>query len=197
MIVGLAGRAGSGKSAVARTLAKRPDVAWIDLDAVAWSTYAPGTGVFRRLVERFGPAVVASDGTIDRSALGRVVFADDAAQRDLEQIVHPEVGTRLRTLLAAHRRSGTDVVVVEGAALAASAHVDREAFDLLLWLDAPKETRRARLRSAERESHVERGSEPALDSSVVRVDAREDIDHVASAVWTLIERHRSRRGGDG
>ncbi len=66
----------------------------IDADQVARDVTAPGTGSHAAILRRFGPAVAGPDGTLDRAALGRLVFSDPAALRDLEGIVHPAVRPR-------------------------------------------------------------------------------------------------------
>ncbi|MEN6370135.1 MAG: dephospho-CoA kinase [Thermotogota bacterium] len=195
IVVGLAGRAGSGKSAVAQMLVRRPGVAWIDLDELAWATYAPGTQGFAEAVRRFGRTVVAADGTIDRRALGRIVFSDDAARDDLERIVYPALEARWKSVAEEHRAAGTRVLLVEGAAIATSRHVDRSGFDLILWLDAPLDERRARLREVDREGHADRGREPSWScdewgrrTKLIRIDACGTVDDVAARVWAAIER---------
>ena len=90
LLVGLTGGIGSGKSTVARMLEKRGAVVF-DADVLARQAVAPGTPGFDRVVERFGPNVLAPGGDLDREALASIVFADPAARRDLEAIVHPEV----------------------------------------------------------------------------------------------------------
>jgi dephospho-CoA kinase len=68
----------------------------IDADALAREAVAPGTLGLRAITDRFGEAVVSPDGTLDRAALGRVVFADNKARAALEAIIHPEVYRRIR-----------------------------------------------------------------------------------------------------
>jgi dephospho-CoA kinase len=88
--VALTGGIATGKSSVRRRFAHQ-GVPTIDADALAHAVIAPGTPGAARIVERFGPDVRSSDGSIDRRALGAIVFADPAARRDLEDIVHPAV----------------------------------------------------------------------------------------------------------
>jgi dephospho-CoA kinase len=109
LVVGLTGGIGSGKSTVARLLADKGAVV-IDADRLAREVVEPGTEAYRRVVERFGPGVVAPDGTLDRPALARIVFADPEARRDLERITHPAIGARMAERMA--ELSGTDAVVV-------------------------------------------------------------------------------------
>ncbi|MEW5826140.1 MAG: dephospho-CoA kinase [Candidatus Bipolaricaulota bacterium] len=186
VVVGLAGRAGSGKSAVARRLAERAGVAWVDLDRVAWDVYRPGTPTFAALVERFGEPIVGPDGTIDRTRLA-AALADAADHHALEEIVHPAVSRALHTLRARHERDGVRVLLVEGARLASSPHVDRGAFDAIIWLLVPDATRRERLRRACRESHLGRGSEPEPGAALLYVNAEGPVDDVAERVWRALE----------
>ena len=90
LCIGLTGPIGCGKSTVAGWLADRGAVV-IDADAVAREVTAPGTRAHDRILEHFGPTVRRPDGTLDRAALGRIVFSDPAALSDLEAIVHPAV----------------------------------------------------------------------------------------------------------
>src|SRR4051812_17485409 len=61
----------------------------IDADALAHNLVEPGTAALSAIVSRFGASILRPDGHLDRAALGRVVFADPAARRDLERIIHP------------------------------------------------------------------------------------------------------------
>ena len=101
-VIGLAGRAGSGKSTVARHLALNPGIEWIDLDSVAWSTYAPGTNVYDRLVEAFGDGILGESGDIDRTQLARRAFATLQSQHMLNELVHPAVSEAVRKIGRAH-----------------------------------------------------------------------------------------------
>ena len=63
----------------------------VDADRLAREAAAPGTAGLARVVERFGPKFLLVDGSLDRPALGQLVFADRTARADLEAIIHPEV----------------------------------------------------------------------------------------------------------
>jgi len=190
IVVGLAGPAGSGKSTVARKLARRARVAWIDLDRVAWSTYEPDGPAFHALLARFGPDILAADGHVDRAALAAKALGDPASKRDLERIVHPAVNAALAASIGEERRRGRQVLLVEGALLASSPDVDRDLFDVILWLDAPSPVRGARLRQDGRERHVARNDKLAPSGDVVRIDADASLDEVAGRVWSAIEARR-------
>jgi dephospho-CoA kinase len=109
LLVGLTGGIGSGKSTVSALLAARGAVI-VDADAITRSLQQPGQPVFEAMVERFGPGIVATDGTLDRPAVAAIVFNDEQARKDLEAIVHPAVGAAMLQQLQEH--SSTDAIVV-------------------------------------------------------------------------------------
>ena len=111
-IVGLTGGIGSGKSTVAAMLGDLGAVV-IDADKVGHDVYRPGTEGFRSVVDAFGPAIVAADGTIDRARLGARVFADRAELARLNALVHPLIGDEIRRRMqaAATEHPGRPIVV--------------------------------------------------------------------------------------
>lgn len=98
--IGLTGGIASGKTAVAERLAALGAVI-IDSDVLAREVVQPGTPGLAAVVDRFGVGVLAADGSLDRAALGAVVFADPQARADLEAIIHPAVRARAAELSAA------------------------------------------------------------------------------------------------
>ena len=109
LAVGLTGGIGSGKSAVADLLVARGAVL-IDADQVARDVVAPGGPAYQPLVDRFGPGIVAPDGTIDRPALAAVAFADEATRLELNAITHPAIGVAM--IAARDALADTDDIVV-------------------------------------------------------------------------------------
>ena len=88
--IALTGGIATGKSYVLAALA-RAGVPTNDADLLARQAVAPGTPALDAIAARFGPSILDSTGALDRRALARIVFTDDAARRDLEAIVHPLV----------------------------------------------------------------------------------------------------------
>ncbi len=113
IVIGLTGNIGTGKSTVIAYLASK-GVTTLDADKIAHEVMAPGMAAYGPVVAAFGPQIVAADGTIDRAALGAIVFRDPAALHTLESIVHPAVLERTRALL---RAGDAPVAVVEAIKL--------------------------------------------------------------------------------
>ena len=84
----------------------------IDADQIVRDLQQPGRPVFVAMVERWGPAVVAADGTLDRAAMAEVVFNDADELAALNAIVHPAVGTEMAARRATAAEESPDAVVV-------------------------------------------------------------------------------------
>jgi len=131
-VVGLTGGIGSGKSAVAEALARRgADV--VDADVAARAVVAPGTTALAAIAERFGSNVICADGSLDRAALRRLVFADTNARHWLEALTHPLIGALLRKQLAAAR--SPYAVLVSPLLLEGS---QRDLCDVVVVVDVPE-----------------------------------------------------------
>ena len=115
--IGITGPIGCGKSTVAGWLAERSSVVAIDADQVAREVVEPGEPALDAVIARFGSGVLRPDGSLDRAALGRIVFADPAALRDLEAITHPAVRPRILAAISAADTAGAPAVVIEAIKL--------------------------------------------------------------------------------
>lgn len=140
MRVGLTGGIGAGKSLVSALLAERGAVV-IDYDLMAREAVAAGTPALAAIVERFGRGVLLPDGTLDRPALGAIVFDDEDARRELEAITHPAIGS-----LAWERDAAApegSVIVHDHPLLVETGLAD--LMDLVVVVDAPEEAQLDRL----------------------------------------------------
>ena len=140
--VGLTGGIGSGKSSVARLLAEH-GAAIIDADSLAREVVAPGTPGLAEIVAAFGEDVLLPDGSLDRPALGRIVFADPEQRRRLEKITHPLIGEETNRRMAAF---AGHAVVVHDVPLLAEGRMEG-LYDCVIVVEAPREVRLARLES--------------------------------------------------
>src|SRR3954454_8791523 len=169
-IIGLTGNIACGKSQVANIL-RELGAELIDADRVAHELLEPGTPEYGRIVERFGRDILLPDGVIDRRKLGGVVFADPAALRDLEQILHPGVRPRIRARFAAAQAS---VVVVEAIKLLeVGLYLETDA----VWVvTADRETQIERLMESRGLSRAE--AELRVDSQPLQEDKTRRADVV-------------------
>jgi dephospho-CoA kinase len=167
----LSGGIGAGKSAVSARLAERGAVV-VDADRLAREVVAPGTPGLVAVVAEFGVDLVLPDGSLDRPALGRRVFADEAARRRLEGIVHPLVGQRTGDLIAA---APVDAVIVHDVPLLVEKRMG-PAYHLVVLVGAPVETRVARLVGL-------RGMPEADARARIATQADDDARRAAADVW--------------
>jgi dephospho-CoA kinase len=110
-VIGLTGGIAAGKSTVARRFAEHGAVV-LDADRLAREAVERGTPGLAAIRERFGDSVIAADGSLDRPALGAIVFGDEQARLDLNGITHPEVARLLKQRLEETRAVDPDAVVV-------------------------------------------------------------------------------------
>jgi dephospho-CoA kinase len=138
--LGLTGGIASGKSTVAAELARLGAVV-VDADALARVVVAPGTEGLHRVREAFGPSAIAADGSLDRAAVGQLVFADPEKRLVLNGIIHPLVRAEGRRLAA---EAGPDAVVVQDVPLLVESG-QAGAYDLVVVVEADPGERVARM----------------------------------------------------
>jgi dephospho-CoA kinase len=141
-LVALTGGIGSGKSTVASLLAARGAVV-VDADAIARLVVEPDRPAFAALVERFGPGIMAADGTLDRPALAAVAFADDESRKALGEITWPAIGEETEHQIAAAGEDG--VVVCDIPLLVESKAAGSRPYAAVIVVEAPREVRLDRL----------------------------------------------------
>lgn len=142
LVVALTGNIASGKSSVAQRFGAH-GATILDADRAAHDAVAPGTPALAAIAARFGRQLLHADGSLDRAALGRLVFGDARARRDLEAIVHPAVAQAREAAVSAARAAGTRVIVCD-IPLVFEARLAPE-FACIVLVDAPEATRLARL----------------------------------------------------
>lgn len=141
-IIGLTGNIAAGKSAVAARLSAL-GAHLVDADLLAREAVAPGSPALAAIVARWGPTVLAADGTLDRATLRRIVFTDTIERAALDAIVHPEVARRRETAVAAAEAAGAELVVCDIPLLFEAGLED--TVDAIILVDAPESVRRDRL----------------------------------------------------
>jgi dephospho-CoA kinase len=141
VLVGLTGGIGCGKSTVAQAFASLGALT-IDADQLAREAIEPGSEGFGAVVARFGDDVVR-DGAIDRAALAQAIFADPAAKKDLEAIIHPRVQAALAHAIS--RLSPGEVLIYEIPLLVETGAADK--FDFIITVESSLENRIERLKA--------------------------------------------------
>ena len=194
LAVGLTGGFGSGKSTVARLMVARGAVL-IDADRIARDVVVPGGPAYAPLVERFGPGILASDGTIDRAALAQVAFADKESVAALNAITHPAIGAVMAERRAA--LEATDHIVVLDVPLLTPAHRDVLTLAVVVVVDCAVEIalhrlvdqrgfteEDARARLAAQASRAERleGADYVIDNSSDRAHLEAEVERVWAAL---------------
>ncbi len=165
LTIGLTGGIGSGKSTAAKILAELAAPV-IDADKVGHAIYAPGGPAYQDLIEAFGEGILAPDRTIDRRKLGPIVFADPAALKRLNSIVHPKMFVRMREMVAEMRRGGEARPIVIEAAILIEANW-HPLFDEIWLVVAPRERVIERLER-------DRGLKPAQTEARIRAQLSDD-----------------------
>ncbi|MFS8639714.1 MAG: dephospho-CoA kinase [Symbiobacteriaceae bacterium] len=178
-IIGLTGSIASGKSTVSAML-REIGAPVIDADAIVHDLQRPGTPVFEAIVREFGPAVLLPDGSLDRRALGQIVFADPDRRRALEAIVHPAVRAEIWRQVERHRRDGYPAVVLDIPLLYESGW-DRLVDEVWVVYVDP-ETQRARLMARS-------GLTPA--EAEARIAAQMDLEEKAQRADRVIDNRGS------
>ena len=163
LTIGITGPIGCGKSTVARWLGERAGVEVIDADHEARLVLAPETPEVEAVYRRFGTALRRPNGELDRAALGRIVFRDETALRDLEDIVHPAVRPRILGAIERARTTGARAVVVEAIKLVEGGLADLCDEVWLVTCDA----------DIQRDRLVGRGDAP--DDAAARIEAQGDL----------------------
>jgi dephospho-CoA kinase len=175
LTVALTGNLASGKSTVLG-IWEQAGVPVVSADALARLAVQPGSDGLDQVRHEFGDAVLSADGSLDRAAMRRLVFADAAARERLEAILHPRIASLRDLWLYARAREGAALAVAE-IPLLFETGLEKD-FDVTVLVDAPEEARLAR---ALAESSRGLGSAEARRIMAAQMDPAEKrrrADHV-------------------
>lgn len=181
-VVGLTGGIGSGKTAASDYLASK-GITVVDADLASRVIVSPGQAALAAIETRFGNGVIAADGTLDRRALRDIVFADDAARRDLEAITHPAIGAEIMRQLQSSTSPYT--VLVSPLLLETSQH---QLTNRVLLVDVPEtvQVQRTQARDEVPASQVE----AIIAAQMSRAEKQQKADDIVVNDGTLEDLHR-------
>ena len=199
--VALTGNVAAGKSTVLALFA-RWGATVVDVDELARVVVEPGKPALASIFARFGPDLRRADGTLDRALLRRRVMGDDERRAVLNAIVHPEVMRLHAERLEIARRAGAAIVVSDIPLL--FEVLDPAAWDVVVLVDAPVETRRRRL--VEVRGYTDEEARDVMDAQLpsrlkrprshIVIDndgSVEALEANARAAWTALEAELARR----
>lgn len=183
LLVGLTGGIASGKSVVAARLGEHGAVV-VDADKIAREVVEPGTPALTRIAEEFGSGVIAADGSLDRAALGAIVFADEGKRSILNAITHPAILDLSQRRFREAGEADSDAIVVYDVPLLSEARGTAE-FDVVVVVSAPEEVRIERMVSLRGMSRAE--AENRIRSQVPEEQRRALADVIIESSGTLDE----------
>lgn len=191
LILGITGNIASGKSTVVKMLVEK-GAHHIDSDVVYHELIAPGQPLLARLVEHFGDEILAEDGSLDRKALGAIVFSDAEKLRQLDALTHPAV------VAEADRRAfaiDDGVVILDAVKLIESGHY--KVCDAVWLVTAPEALQVSRLMARnsldEAEARKRVDAQPPLgpkrevaNLEIVNDGSLEELHRQVDAAWETL-----------
>ncbi len=201
LLVGLTGGIGAGKSTVGELLTERGAIL-IDGDVIARRVVEPGQPALAAIVERFGPEVLAPDGSLDRPALAARAFGNDEDRKALEAITHPAIGAEFVREMS---EAPPDAIVVNDVPLLVESQKAAErGYEYVIVVEAPRDLRLDRLvaRGLERADAEARMAAQATDEQRRAIathvldngGTREQLAAQVDEVWNDL---RSKAAGKG
>lgn len=195
-LIALTGGIASGKSTISRRLLEHGAIV-VDADAIVRDVQRPGSSVLAAIGDAFGAGVIGSDGHLNRSALGAMVFSDEKALARLNAIVHPAVREESAHRFARAFADDPRALVVYDVPLLVEARVD-DPWDLVVVADAPAAVRAQRLiehrglTEAEAEARIasQVGDEQRRAIADVVIDTSGSLDATLAQADALWERLR-------
>lgn len=180
MIIGLTGGIASGKSTVS-ALFVREGAALVDADVIAREVMLPGHPVLAAAVQAFGDRILRADGSLDRTALGDIVFRDPEALQTLNSLTHPAIRKEIRLRMEALEQEDSRRLVIVDIPLLYESGLDT-LFEQVIVVYVPRRVQLARL--------MER-NEMTLGQAEDRIASQMDIELKRRRATYVIDNSRS------
>ncbi len=192
-LIGLTGGIASGKSTVGKRFAELGAFV-VDADQLAREVVEPGTPALAEIERAFGPEVIGPDGSLNRPALGAIIFSDSTKREQLNAITHPAIWKRGNELFAEAVAADPEVIIVYDVPLLAEAAADRPMkFDTIVVVQAEAATRINRLvelrgmsrEEAEGRLRAQASDDERLKLADVVIDSNGSLEHTLRQVDSL------------
>lgn len=183
ILIGLTGGIASGKSTVANMFARCGAIV-IDADELARQVVQPGKPAWREIIKTFGKAILNPDRTLNRQALGAMVFGHKTRLRRLERIIHPRVAREQARLTKQAAKHNPRAVVIYDVPLLFEAGIDTRV-DTTIAVTAGRETQIARLKKRNALSRAE--ALRRIKSQMPMADKRRRADYALDGTLPLPE----------
>jgi len=174
VIVGLTGGIGSGKSTVAGMF-EDEGAHVIDFDHLARLVVEPDKAAWRDIIDYFGPEIMSSDRTLNRSALAEIVFSDNKSRKALEGFTHPRIFEERDALIKAIKRKDPFSIVIIDFPLLFELDLNKR-FDKVILVYVPRAVQLGRL--IKRDGIVKKGVEKRLDAQLPIEEKRSLSDYI-------------------
>lgn len=186
-IIGITGGVGSGKSRVLSYMEETYSCVICQADHVAWELQKPGEKGYMEIVKHFGCDILNEDGSINRPALGQVVFSNEKELLTLNAIMHPAVKVAITDKILEEKNRGTELFVLE-AALLIEEHYD-EICDELWYIYTEESIRRDRLKSSRgyTDEKIDSMMNTQLSEELFRKKCKVIIDNSCDFEYTCLQ----------
>ena len=181
-IIGLTGGIASGKSTVARMM-QNLGIPIVDADVVAREVVEVGKPAYKQIVEQFGEKILLEDGTINRPALGNIIFHQEEKRKKLNEIVHPAVRAKMKEDTAKYIQEGHSIVVMDIPLLFESKLTHLVEKTILVYVDETTQLRRL----MERNNLSEEDALARISSQMPLKEKVELADEVIDNNGTIME----------
>ncbi|WP_218031486.1 dephospho-CoA kinase [Paenibacillus kobensis] len=201
MRIGLTGGIACGKSTVAAMLVER-GARLVDADQVAREVVLPGEPALRAVAERFGQAVLHDDGTLNRQALGAIVFGQEDKRRELEAILHPAIRQRMREQMERWEQEDPDAIIIADIPLLYETG-QQSSYEGVIVVYVPVTVQRERLMSrngltakeADNRIHLQMDIERKRELADWVINNSGSVEHTRELVAKLWDELRQSRKG--
>lgn len=180
-VLGLTGGIASGKSTVSNRLREKHNAIVIDADKIAWELAEPHKPLWEKYVERYGDKILLPDGTLDRPAIGKIVFADKDEKKWTDDMAHPLIKNEILSRIEQHEGAGADIAVLDVPLL---YEVHWEPLCDTVWVVYVDEETQLR-RLIERNGYTEQVARDRIASQMAMAEKRAKADAVIDNMGSI------------